>query len=100
MPAEMERGVIIVDNTTSPVSAATIYIVPEQGVPDQLGNVTMNEEKRFAIMPSLSLRYRLRADARTDELYSRYFTFNEGNVIEWDLGNNDITFVTDLDGGR
>lgn len=94
----MERGVIVVDNTTSTVASATIYMVPEDGVADRLGAVNMNEEKRFAVMPALENRYRLRADVGDDELFSRYFTFMEGNVIEWDLATNNVTFVADVSG--
>lgn len=91
VPGDQE-GLIVVDNTTTTLGAATIYLVPETGVRDQLGNVPPNREEEFLVEPDLSFRYHLVANVGTEELVSREFTFTDNTAVEWDLDTNTVTF--------
>lgn len=95
-PADMDRGVVVVDNTQSTIADATIFLVPEHGTRVRLGDVMLNREKRFPVVPMMANRYRLVADLGTDELWSRWFTFNEGRIIEWDMPDNQVRYLADV----
>lgn len=87
-----QDGIVVVDNTNTTMGAATIYLVPENGVRDQLGTVNPNDEATFTVDPDVGFRYRLMAEVGVDELVSREFTFTENSTVEWDLYTNTVSF--------
>lgn len=89
---EADAALVVVDNTDATISSATIYLLPENGIRQRLGTVTLGKEARFTVQPTAALQYRLVADAGVDELVSRPFTFTEGDRVTWDLDLNTVFY--------
>ena len=87
-----EQSYVVVDNTNTTISSATIFLYPDTGVRQMLGTVTMNEQKAFEVERDVNTQFRLVAEAGVDELSSRTFTLTQGDVVEWDLNLNTINY--------
>ena len=92
-----EQSYVVIDNTNTTISTATIFLYPDTGVRQMLGTVTMNEEKAFEVDRNVNTQFRLVAEAGVDELSSRTFTLTRGDVVEWDLDLNTISYRGDRD---
>jgi len=80
---------VVVDNTATTISDATIKLVDDLGVERRLGSVALNERKEFRVDTPLAGQYRLVADILGErDMVSTPFTLVEGDVVEWDLGSN------------
>ena len=95
---EVERGVIVVDNSSTAYSSLTVYIQGRAGIRERLGSISLNERKRFTFDPTSS-EYRLIADAGIEEIVSRSFVFDAGTLVEWDLDRNGLNFRAATEGG-
>ena len=92
-----EQSYVVVDNQNTTISSATIFLYPETGVRQMLGTVTMNEEKAFEVNQDVNTQFRLVAEAGVDELSSRTFTLTQGDVVEWNLDLNTISYQGDTE---
>lgn len=81
---------VVVDNRSSTVSIATLYLVPDRGARRRLGNLNLGERKRFTVDITEATRYHLLADAGVHDLVSREFTLTGGDVVEWDMHLNRV----------
>lgn len=88
-----DQGTIVVDNTTSTLGSATIYLVPETGTREMLGPVDPSGEAEFTVSPGVSAQYQLLANFGAEEMVSREFTFNAGTTVDWTLATNVLTTV-------
>lgn len=87
---------IIVDNEHGPLGTVQVWLVPEVGPRNLLGNVGSAQVDTLELnVPPTGGEYQLRAEPATGgQIVSRPFRFLAGQtVVRWDLGQNSI-FVT------
>lgn len=89
---------IMVDNRKTGISDVTVSLIPENGVEDRLGTVTLGEARIFTLedLPP-ARRYVLTASFTGTEIASRAFTFTPGDQIRWDLDDNELFFDANLE---
>lgn len=87
-------AVIVVDNTGTLNSEATIHLIPNHGTRRRLGTVRLNERRTFRVSSNLLTgNYRLLADPLGErDMVSHEFTLARGDQIEWDLHMNQVHF--------
>lgn len=92
---EATGAVIIVDNTNNTISDATVYLVPEDGVRQRLGTVSLGDRQRFQVEAPAAFDHRLLLDVPgSDDLQSQPFTLTPGDTVEWDLNRNIVNLVS------
>ena len=87
---------IVVDNANGPLGTVQIWLVPDVGPRNLLGNVGSAQVDTLELnVPPTGGQYRLRADpAAGGQIVSRPFRFLAGqSIVRWDLGVNSV-FVT------
>lgn len=87
---------IVVDNENGPLGSVQIWLVPEVGPRNLLGNVGSAAIDTLELtVPPTGGQYRLRAEpAAGGQIVSREFRFLAGqSIVRWDLGVNSV-FVT------
>jgi hypothetical protein len=89
-----QGATIIVDNENAAFSDLTIYLVPRNGVRRRLGTVSLNQTRTFRVdRIDWSGDVRLLADpVGGRDFVSRSFVLTRGDVVEWDLGVNNVRY--------
>lgn len=95
-PGAEDDAVIVVDNTRTTQADLTVRLVPEEGVRERLGTVSLSEEKSFRVdNVQWGSRFQLVAEnAAGEELRSRPFTLTQGTILTWDLDLNTVNIGT------
>lgn len=84
---------IVVDNQHGPLGTVQIWLVPEVGPRNLLGNVGSARVDTLDLnLPPTGGEYRLRAEPATGgQIFSRPFRFRTGQtIVRWDLGQNSV----------
>lgn len=91
-PGAEENAVIVVDNTRTTQADLTVRLVPEGGVRQRLGTVSLSEEKSFRVDDvQWGGRFQLVAEnVAGEELRSRPFTLTRGTILTWNLDLNTV----------